>query len=155
MIPSPTDALSSQYQHSGCAYHWSVDNAIEFPQVERPVPNPTSNRMTQYENHDRVPLREVISGEHSVDEFSETCSSQALQPGSLIDQNCGSSHRRGPWSQAEDAYLVRLIHTLGALNWVRTSQLLGSRSPKQCRERYHQNLKSPLNHEPITPEGGL
>ena len=66
-----------------------------------------------------------------------------------------SSHRRGPWSQGEDAYLVRLVHTQGALNWVRIAQLIGSRSPKQCRERYHQNLKPTLNHGPISPEEGL
>lgn len=66
-----------------------------------------------------------------------------------------TSHRRGPWSQAEDAYLCQLVHTQGALNWVRIAQLIGSRSPKQCRERYHQNLKPSLNHEPISPEEGL
>lgn len=65
------------------------------------------------------------------------------------------THRRGPWSQGEDAYLVQLVHTQGALNWVRIAQLIGSRSPKQCRERYHQNLKPTLNHEPISPEEGL
>jgi Myb-like DNA-binding protein FlbD len=66
-----------------------------------------------------------------------------------------ASHRRGPWSQAEDAYLTQLVHTQGPLNWVRIAQLIGSRSPKQCRERYHQNLKPTLNHEPISPEEGL
>lgn len=66
-----------------------------------------------------------------------------------------ASHRRGPWSQAEDAYLCQLVHTQGALNWVRIAQLINSRSPKQCRERYHQNLKPSLNHEPISPEEGL
>jgi Myb-like DNA-binding protein FlbD len=66
-----------------------------------------------------------------------------------------ASHRRGPWSQAEDAYLCQLVHTQGALNWVRIAQLITSRSPKQCRERYHQNLKPSLNHEPISPEEGL
>lgn len=66
-----------------------------------------------------------------------------------------STHRRGPWSQNEDSYLVQLVHTQGALNWVRIAQLIGSRSPKQCRERYHQNLKPSLNHEPISPEEGL
>jgi hypothetical protein len=66
-----------------------------------------------------------------------------------------ASHRRGPWSQAEDAYLIQLVHTQGALNWVRIAQLIGSRSPKQCRERYHQNLKPSLNHEAISPEEGL
>ena len=65
------------------------------------------------------------------------------------------AHRRGPWSQGEDAYLVQLVSTQGALNWVRIAQLIGSRSPKQCRERYHQNLKPSLNHEPITAEEGV
>lgn len=63
--------------------------------------------------------------------------------------------RRGPWSNAEDRTLMRLVETHGALNWVRISQTLGSRTPKQCRERYHQNLKPSLNHEPITPEEGV
>uniref|UniRef100_A0A060T234 ARAD1A04466p n=1 Tax=Blastobotrys adeninivorans TaxID=409370 RepID=A0A060T234_BLAAD len=33
--------------------------------------------------------------------------------------------------------------------------MLATRTPKQCRERYHQNLKPSLNHEPITDEEGL
>lgn len=64
-------------------------------------------------------------------------------------------HRRGPWSQQEDASLLQLVQVHGPHNWVRISQLVGSRSPKQCRERYHQNLKPTLNHEPITPEEGV
>ncbi|KAI9817758.1 MAG: hypothetical protein M1827_000877 [Pycnora praestabilis] len=64
-------------------------------------------------------------------------------------------HKRGPWSQAEDAYLVQLVHTQGAHNWVRISHIIATRSPKQCRERYHQNLKPSLNHEPITAEEGV
>lgn len=49
---------------------------------------------------------------------------------------------------------MQLVETHGPLNWVRIAQTLGSRTPKQCRERYHQNLKPSLNHEPITPEEG-
>lgn len=63
-------------------------------------------------------------------------------------------HKRGPWSQAEDQYLLQLVQSQGAHNWVRISQLIQSRSPKQCRERFHQNLKPSLNHEPITPDEG-
>ncbi|KAI1414232.1 Homeodomain-like protein [Hypoxylon sp. FL1857] len=62
--------------------------------------------------------------------------------------------RRGPWSQREDELLKHLVGTQGALNWVRISHQIGTRSPKQCRERYHQNLKPTLNHDPITPEEG-
>lgn len=33
--------------------------------------------------------------------------------------------------------------------------MLATRTPKQCRERYHQNLKPTLNHTPITDQEGL
>ncbi|KAF2971216.1 hypothetical protein GQX73_g2315 [Xylaria multiplex] len=65
-----------------------------------------------------------------------------------------SKHRRGPWSQREDSALIRLVQHQGPLNWVKISDTLVSRSPKQCRERYHQNLKPTLNHEPISAEEG-
>lgn len=51
-------------------------------------------------------------------------------------------------------YLLQLAQRDGASNWVRISHAIQTRSPKQCRERYHQNLKPSLNHEPITPEEG-
>ncbi|KAF2760616.1 hypothetical protein EJ05DRAFT_290802 [Pseudovirgaria hyperparasitica] len=64
------------------------------------------------------------------------------------------NQRRGPWTQQEDLYLLQLVQRDGASNWVRISHSIGSRSPKQCRERFHQNLKPTLNHDPITPEEG-
>ena len=63
--------------------------------------------------------------------------------------------KRGPWSTSEDHALLSLVREQGANNWVRIAAFLqNSRSPKQCRERYHQNLKPTLNHDPITPEEG-
>ena len=62
--------------------------------------------------------------------------------------------KRGPWSQHEDRSLLDLVQTQGAHNWVRISQFIQTRSPKQCRERYHQNLKPSLCHDPISPEEG-
>lgn len=62
--------------------------------------------------------------------------------------------KRGPWSQAEDNQLLYLIQTVPGLNWVKISEAMGSRNAKQCRERYHQNLKPSLNREPITQEEG-
>lgn len=64
------------------------------------------------------------------------------------------SSRRGPWLPEEDNALVELVRTQGPNNWVRISQQLQYRSPKQCRERYHQNLKPSLNHEPISAQEG-
>jgi len=49
---------------------------------------------------------------------------------------------------------MSLVASNGASNWVRISQYIATRSPKQCRERYHQNLKPNLNHTPITEHEG-
>ena len=65
-----------------------------------------------------------------------------------------SAHKRGPWSATEDAALLALVTQNGAHNWVKISNSLRSRTPKQCRERFHQNLKPTLNHDAITPEEG-
>jgi Myb-like DNA-binding protein FlbD len=62
--------------------------------------------------------------------------------------------RRGPWTPSEDQALMKIIHETGAENWVRISDRMVLRSPKQCRERYHQNLKPNLNHGPITEDEG-
>ena len=62
--------------------------------------------------------------------------------------------KRGPWSTQEDDSLLELVDQNGAHNWVKISGSLRTRSPKQCRERYHQNLKPSLSHKPITPEEG-
>lgn len=65
--------------------------------------------------------------------------------------------RRGPWSPEEDKHLLELVAMFGGeknLNWVKISQMLETRTAKQARERYHQNLKPSLNRTPITPEEG-
>lgn len=65
------------------------------------------------------------------------------------------SHRRGPWVPEEDQLLLQLVCEQGPNNWVRISQHMHYRSPKQCRERFHQNLKPSLNREPISADEGL
>ncbi|KOS17313.1 Myb-like DNA-binding protein myb-1 [Escovopsis weberi] len=47
-----------------------------------------------------------------------------------------------------------LVRKNGASNWVHISNRMGRRTPKQCRERYHQNLKPTLNRNQITDEEG-
>jgi len=61
-----------------------------------------------------------------------------------------SDHKRGPWSAEEDQELRRLVGELGARQWTEISAKMGNRTPKQCRERYHQNLKPSLVHNPIS-----
>ncbi|KAI4150956.1 MAG: hypothetical protein LQ340_003792 [Diploschistes diacapsis] len=70
-------------------------------------------------------------------------------------ESCSAAQqKRGPWSTAEDESLRDLVREKGAGKWVQISDVLKTRSPKQCRERWHQNLKPELNHEPISEEEG-
>lgn len=66
----------------------------------------------------------------------------------------GPPRRRGPWNSEEDSLLLHLVQSSGSLNWVGISNKIQGRSPKQCRERYHQNLRPGLNPDPITKTEG-
>jgi hypothetical protein len=68
--------------------------------------------------------------------------------------NSQDTQRRGPWQPAEDNKLLKLIEIHGPENWVKLSELVSTRTAKQCRERYHQKLKPDLNHTPITEAEG-
>jgi len=78
-----------------------------------------------------------------------------LDSAAAVQMPAQPQQRRGPWSAHEDEKLMTLINDQQPPNWVRIASLIGSRTPKQCRERYHQNLKPTLNHGPITPDEGL
>ena len=63
--------------------------------------------------------------------------------------------KKGPWSQVEDDMLIHLVARYGPEQWMEISKDHGSRNAKQCRERYHQNLKPTINRGPITAEEGV
>lgn len=67
----------------------------------------------------------------------------------------GMMIKRGPWTEDEDEMLLQYVDYFGISNWVRIASYLKSRTPKQCRERYHQNLKPSLNKTPISEEEGI
>ncbi|THX32653.1 hypothetical protein D6D12_02006 [Aureobasidium pullulans] len=57
---------------------------------------------------------------------------------------------RGTWMKDEDRMLELLVSTLGPQSWLEISTSMGTRTAKQCRERYHNFLKPDLVHTPIT-----
>jgi len=59
---------------------------------------------------------------------------------------------QGPWTPSEDHQLLALVMELGARNWVLIASRLGSRTGKQCRERWHNQINPLLNKAPFTPE---
>ena len=47
---------------------------------------------------------------------------------------------RGPWTKDEDSKLEALVAQHGSEKWVGVASEMGSRSGKQCRERWHNHL---------------
>ena len=123
---------------------------IGFPvyyQQQNPNPNPNSNS-----NSNSNPI--YYPPDNKLDPSIPT--SSEFNNNTNTNTNL-TKLRRGPWSTEEDKHLLELVSLFGGennLNWVKISQLLESRTAKQARERYHQNLKPSLNRTPITPDEG-
>ena len=116
------------------------------------------SRHRQYATHlgkhlESISLASLPQGALS-DEEDTLSSSEAA----MTEQSSTHLTRRSHWLPEEDialAQLVRSISSSGPINWVRIAQNMQHRSPKQCRERYHQHLNPGLNREPITVEEEL
>jgi len=88
------------------------------------------------------------------DEEDALSSSEAA----MTEQSSTHLTRRGNWLPEEDIALAQLVSSIsssGPINWVRIAHNMQHRTPKQCRERYHQHLNPGLNREPITVEEEL
>lgn len=59
---------------------------------------------------------------------------------------------KGPWTPSEDRRLLSLVNALGAEKWVVIASRLGSRTGKQCRERWHNHVNPVLNKAPFSLE---
>ncbi|KAF9397295.1 hypothetical protein BGX21_009021 [Mortierella sp. AD011] len=57
---------------------------------------------------------------------------------------------KGPWTPEEDRQLKLLVNELGAEKWVLIASRLGSRTGKQCRERWHNHLDPTIDKSPFT-----
>ncbi|KAF0276868.1 hypothetical protein FOG50_02331 [Hanseniaspora uvarum] len=90
--------------------------------------------------------------------YMEINQSNQYNPGFGDSSNDSKPHTKGTWSKIEDEKLMGIVEDLGGdiTNWTDISKKMVpfTRTPKQCRERYHQNLKPNLNKDPITEEEG-
>ncbi len=59
---------------------------------------------------------------------------------------------KGPWTDEEDAKLVRLVLELGPKNWRIIAMHMTGRVAKQCRERWHHHLCPGINKSAWTAE---
>ncbi len=58
--------------------------------------------------------------------------------------------KRRRWTAREDETLRRLVQVHGGRRWARIARGVPPRTPKQCRERWTNQLDPSLNHNPFT-----
>ena len=51
---------------------------------------------------------------------------------------------RRPWTQEEDALLLKSVQEHGSANWTMVAKQLKGRQPKQCRQRYFNKVRHEL-----------
>ncbi|KAF9437007.1 Myb- protein A [Entomortierella beljakovae] len=59
---------------------------------------------------------------------------------------------KGPWTEEEDRKLRDLVNEYGPEKWVFIASRIGTRTGKQCRERWHNHLDPMINKAPFTHE---
>lgn len=59
---------------------------------------------------------------------------------------------RGQWSQSEDKLLLQIVQEVGQDRWPLIAERIGSRTAKQCRERWNNHVDPTINKAPFTPE---
>lgn len=68
-----------------------------------------------------------------------------LDPVSTADNN-GKIIVKGPWTPDEDERLCNAVNIGGATNWTSIASVVGTRTGKQCRERWLQRLSPGLRN---------
>jgi hypothetical protein len=63
-----------------------------------------------------------------------------------------NNYRKKPWSQDEDAQLVRLVDRHGPEKWSTIAAEIVNRTGKQCRERWHNHLHPGIRKGPWTQQ---
>ncbi|KAL8293024.1 hypothetical protein RQP46_000718 [Phenoliferia psychrophenolica] len=102
--------------------------------------------------HDDSRLREQLERGNGKVSWAEL-TRLAFPEGKYTKQDCIERWRflskpkplRGPWTKDEDAKLEGLVAQFGSEKWVVIAAEMGSRSGKQCRERWHNHLDPTIN----------
>eukprot|EP01122_Echinamoeba_exundans_P017448 TRINITY_DN921_c0_g2_i2.p1 TRINITY_DN921_c0_g2~~TRINITY_DN921_c0_g2_i2.p1 ORF type:complete len:412 (-),score=96.32 TRINITY_DN921_c0_g2_i2:457-1692(-) len=64
----------------------------------------------------------------------------------------GARKIRGRWTAEEDDHLASLVHEYGTRNWRAVASHLPGRLPKQCRERWHNQLDPSVRKDGLTAD---
>ncbi|KEQ81408.1 hypothetical protein M438DRAFT_348186 [Aureobasidium pullulans EXF-150] len=82
--------------------------------------------------------------------ISQIFQTQLSHPQSPEPTTTMNAYRRGNWTPQEDDLMLKLLATHAPCDWNRISDLMQTRSPKQCSERWTQHLRQDLDHSAFT-----
>jgi hypothetical protein len=66
--------------------------------------------------------------------------------------HCHFHHHRKPFTEEEDRIILEFIRSNGPRNWNLIADELKNRTPKQCRERWHNHLNPDIRKGAFSPE---
>lgn len=118
---------------------------------------PPKTKGKQNKRQDAAPTSSPKDIEESTSvkaESEDSVSTESTASDQMSTSSLTKKTIKGLWSAEEDKMLLSLIEVYGPSRWVEISHQLKTRTAKQCRERYHQNLRPNLNKSPISIEEG-
>jgi hypothetical protein len=74
------------------------------------------------------------------------------RPRSKSSVSMESSHSKRPFTLDEDRVLLQFVALNGPRSWGQLAAQLHNRTPKQCRERWNNQLNPGINRSPWSPE---
>ncbi|ELP92095.1 trichome differentiation protein GL1, putative [Entamoeba invadens IP1] len=79
-------------------------------------------------------------------------SSVIIETSHISDIEKGKRQRKTgfPWKEDEDLRLLSAVKSLGTKQWVEIAKLVGTRSRKQCRERYVNHISPSIDKRPFS-----
>jgi|SRR5579859_4051312 len=162
LTPPRSSSAASHYNN-----HYSTPHYSAVESVRRTFYPSTPSRSERREHEPRTPsimaspMIPVRGGIHTPPASLRTpkSASASARAAAATFQILASSSStptpkpiKGPWTPSEDRRLLALVNELGAEKWVVIASRLGSRTGKQCRERWHNHVNPVLNKSPFTLE---
>jgi hypothetical protein len=106
------------------------------------------NDMSPYFNGDDYDLQDIGSASSSCPSFTSEFTIKNKTGG----KNSKNLSSKVKFTIEEDNILYCLVHELGTHDWIQIAERLGTRNPRQCRERWNNYVNPELRKDPFTPE---
>ena len=127
-----------------------------LPSITTLMPNilqyqftPLLNPITNIDTNTNFPLPQIHIPNQIQPQNIEQLSSNTITKGK---KNSPIKWKKNKFTAEEDRKLEGLIQKYGAGDWLNISQMMGTRNPRQCRERWNNYLNPQLRVDPWTIE---